>query len=133
MVGANPLDQAYVVPISATTEQIRKSLQATEVTIPQPPHPLHESHFQKPHTTTFNGEEPEELRDFRKWVDEASVPGICDMGTTDTRPFMPVSELNTYLDCNLPTNLKGLFGVSENKERHEQIRKSYIIVFAILV
>lgn len=133
VVGANPLDQAYVVPISATTEQIRKSLQATEVTIPQPPHPLHESHFQKPHTTTFNGEEPEELRDFRKWVDEASVPGICGMGATDTPSFMPVSVLNTYLDCNLPSILKGLFGVSENKERYGQIRKRYVKVFATLL
>ena len=133
VVGANPLDQAYVVPISATTEQIRKSLQATEVTIPQPPHPLHESHFQKPHTTTFNGEEPEELRDFRKWVDEASVPGICGMGATDTPSFMPVSVLNTYLDCKLPSILKGLFGVSENKERYGQIRKRYVKVFATLL
>ncbi|OCL12554.1 hypothetical protein AOQ84DRAFT_275627, partial [Glonium stellatum] len=36
VVGANPLDQAHVVPIKATTEQIRKSLRATEVTLPQP-------------------------------------------------------------------------------------------------
>lgn len=133
MVGANPLDQAYVVPISATTEQIRKSLQATEVTIPQPPHPLHEGHSQEPHTTTFNGEEPEKLRDFRKWVDETSVPGICGIGATDTPLFMPVSELNTHFDCNLPNILKGLFGVSENEERDAQIRKCYVKVFAILL
>ena len=87
VVGANPHDQAYVVPISATKEQIRKALRATKLGLPLLPLCLlHDGNFQKPRPTTSNSAELGPLENFSKYIDGAcdSDTGGLDISNADT-------------------------------------------------
>ena len=87
VVGANPHDQAYVVPISATKEQIRKALRATKLSLPLPPlYQLHDGNFQKPRPTTSNSAELGPLENFSEYIDGAcdSDIGGLDISNADT-------------------------------------------------